>query len=323
MCKLARRPDSGIGGPPNQTVQRPTQLVGKRRRVVGLMLLAGPFVAACQPIEDGGKAEIDSAAPHEGDEVGGEDSGDGIGFAGADIVRRLPSVGIDCPADLFTTNFMVSATDVVDPLGEGLEYRWKLVSAPRDTGVYETAGNYEVWRIGPGLAGDYVVSLRVVDALGRSSPVVTCETAALPRGALFMELFWWSEAAEGWDLDLSLAYPDDPAGESVCDFRNPTHQGYDLSDPSDDCLLGNDDRGSAGIGLENMAVVGPAAGRVRPQVGSLSSYPDLPEDSFVSFRVWWEGTPVYELERPPLLDTEDPWAPFEIELASGEVSLLD
>jgi len=199
MCKLARRPEPGFGGPPNHAVQSPTQRVGNRGWVVGLMLLGSPFVLACRPIEDGEKLELDSAAPHDGDvgnETGDGESGDGIGLAGADIVRRLPSVGIDCPADLFTTNFMVSAVDAVDPLGEGLEYRWKLVSAPQDAGVYEPAGNYEVLRIWPGLAGDYVISLRVVDAAGRSSPVVTCETVAVPNGALFMELFWWSEAAE-------------------------------------------------------------------------------------------------------------------------------
>jgi hypothetical protein len=289
----------------------------------GLVALGGLLTMACRPVDDGGKREQDSGAPSEdGGEVV-EDSGDGFDLDGVDMVRWMPSVGIDCPADLYSTNFLVRAIDVVDPVGEGLEYRWKLVSAPEDAGRYEPPGNHEAWWIWPGLAGDYVLSLRVVDVLGRSSPVVTCETAAVPSGALFMELFWWSEGVEAWDLDLSLAYPDDPAGESLCDYLNPTHHGYDLSDPSDDCLLRNDDRGIGGLGLETMAIIGPAAGRVRPQVGSLDSYPDLPEDSMVSLRVWWEGTPIYAVERPPLLDTEDPWAPVEIELSSGEVGVLD
>lgn len=141
-----------------------------------------------------------------------------------------------------------------DPEGDPLVYAWTL-AGPARSRVELTDPTAGAVAFTPDVAGEYRVTLEVVDALGQPSAPVTVLVEALPRFALKAILEW----EQGGDLDLHLLQAGGQLfGDGACYYEAPNPSWGDPNRRDDDPELVED--AEAAPGYEEIRLAAPADG---------------------------------------------------------------
>lgn len=180
------------------------------------------------------------------------------------VIEGLPTPpDARCPDTIVTTPMTTVTLEggAVDD-GEIVRWRWSLEDVPPGSRADAPRPNdRQTTRFTPDLAGEYRITLRVVDDDGDAA---TCDVLvrALAREGLRVEMFW---DTNGTDMDLHLldSGADMWRTSSDCYFANCTGGRLDwgLGGPDDDPRLDIDDIN--GYGPENINIDEPRPGTYR------------------------------------------------------------
>lgn len=273
------------------------------------------------------------------------------------VVVDLFGRGVDntCPLPVATrAEYDVQPLDIVtldgspstDPDGEVVEWRWTVVqrpdgsvsqpveafadpTRPADGGDADDAGTPRALFFAD-LAGDYVIELQAVDALGQ----VSCDPAAaqvhiraVPEQDLHIQLVWSTpddpDETDTIGTDVDLHFRHERAGEKWgseasgwdCYFRNTNPDWGVVGEVVDNPSLDIDD--TNGAGPENINLSEPELG-VAYDVGviyfraaSTFGDPEIPSSrehpSYATVRVFTRGVPLVELVGQELTETSQLW----------------
>lgn len=247
------------------------------------------------------------------------------------------------PLDIIT----LDGSPSMDPDGEVRSWQWTVIQRPEgsvsqplesfadprrpaDGGEADDIGTPQA-QFFVDLTGEYVLELRVVDALGQSSceprAVAEITIRAEPQKELHIQLVWSTPDdpdqtdTTGTDIDLHLAHEraegrwSAAAGEWDCYFRNASPDWGVVGEVADNPTLDIDD--TNGAGPENINLEEPEIG-VSYEVGAIyfrstSTFGDpevdrqLEHPSYVSLRIFNRGTPLVELVGKELTETMQLW----------------
>lgn len=276
--------------------------------------------------------------------------------AGEPLVVDLFGRGVDntCPVPVPTmVDYDVPPLDIItldgspsaDPDGEVVEWHWTVVQRPDGsvsqplesiTDLRRPADGGEVDDPGTpraqffvDLAGEYVIELRVVDALMQEScdpPAAQVTIRAVPEQDLHVQLVWSTPDdpdetnMSGTDVDLHFRHEraDGRWGMQAsgwdCYFRNPSPDWGVAGQVSDDPSLDIDD--TNGAGPENVNLSEPELGvtydvgvvyfRAESTFGEVDiSVQEWP--SYATVRIFTRGVPIAELVGRELTETSQLW----------------
>ncbi|MCB9554206.1 MAG: choice-of-anchor D domain-containing protein [Myxococcales bacterium] len=246
------------------------------------------------------------------------------------------------PLDIIT----LDGTPSTDPDGEVVEWRWTVVQRP-DGSVSQPVESFDdPTRPADGgadddtgtpralffidLAGDYVIELQAVDALGQPScdpPAAQIRVSAVPEQDLHIQLVWTTpddpDETDTIGTDIDLHFRHERAGEKWgseaqgwdCYFRNTNPDWGVLGEVVDNPSLDIDD--TNGAGPENINLSEPEIG-VTYDIGAIyfrasSTFGDpmIPSSrehpSYATLRVFTRGVPLLELVGQELDETSQLW----------------
>lgn len=173
----------------------------------------------------------------------------------------IPNSGGDrdaAPLDVVTLDGGLST----DPDGDlPLAWDWTLVAQPANSQTVLSGPGTQKPTLQLDLAGEYVVSLGVIDSLGLPSVKPSlARIRAIPADKLYAELVWTDPVT---DLDLHLfndgaSVKNDWGNKNDCFYLNPHPDWGNPGDTRDDPVLRRDDL--AGFGPEIIAYPSPPAG---------------------------------------------------------------
>lgn len=277
--------------------------------------------------------------------------------------------GVDnvCPLPLTTEAvYEVQPLDIItldgspsdDPDGEVRSWRWTVIQRP-DGSVSQPVESFaDPGRPADGgeaddpstprtqffvdLAGEYVVELQVVDALGQTScePRAAAQVTihAVPQKDLHVQLVWSTPDdpdetdGSGTDVDLHLVHERadglwaGPAEPWDCYYGNAQPDWGVIGEVSDNPSLDIDD--TNGAGPENINLAEPELG-VTYDVGAIyfratSTFGDpevdarTPHPSYVSLRLFNRGTPLVELVGREMTETMQLWHMARVTWCEGD-----
>lgn len=292
------------------------------------------------------------------------------------LVVDLFGRGVDntCPVPVPTTvDYEVPPLDVItldgspsaDPDGEVVEWRWTVVQRPDGSVSQPLESIDDLRRPADGgqpddprtpraqffvdLAGEYVIELRVVDALDQEScdpPAAQVTIRAVPEQDLHVQLVWSTPDdpdetdTSGTDVDLHFRHEraDGRWGMQAsgwdCYFRNPSPDWGVIGQVSDDPSLDIDDTNGAGPENVNLSEpelgVGYDVGVVYFRAESTFGDPEISVQewpSYATVRIFTRGVPIAELVGRELTETSQLWHVARITWCEGgdcpRVELVD
>ena len=254
-------------------------------------------LGACSEGRDTKTTNPDSGTPASGDgadgagDGGAGDGGDGSGDSGDGGDGGAPTAVLSCSME--GRSLTVDGSASVDPLGEGLRYRWSTLASPA-AGLTLDLGTSATDAAVLPLLGSYTVQLIVADRDDQESAPATCEVTRSTTLGLVVELVGTGPSDGDADFDLHLAHSGAgffavPGDASWCNASDPGPDGTDRTD--DDLVQVSDSRGGPPPDVEVMevAVPGPVIHTPRVHVYTIADEgsEDVPLGAEV--RIWVGG----------------------------------
>jgi hypothetical protein len=212
-----------------------------------------------------------------------------LGNGGGDL--EYPVAVIDCPPSVAPPGFAdLDGIESFDPTGLAIaQWIWTLTGWPADSGGYLTQNVTPATQLWADLAGDYTVSLTVVNEEGLPSAPATCTMPGVPLDDLHVELTWDSTTT---DVDLHVAIDGGSLFEEPedCYFCNARPE-WGPGGLEDDARLDLDALGNGGP--ENINVEAPAAGTYVVRVHYFSDSATRPPAA-AHVRVWLDGALAFD-----------------------------
>ena len=228
---------------------------------------------------------------------------------------EYPVADILCPTSVAPRDIVtLDGRGSYDPAGNTpLTYEWTVTAVPDGSTAIETfTPATDIGYLQTDLAGTYIVTLQVENAVGLRSVPATCVMDAIPEEQLHVELTW---NGGGADLDLHLlngagtfyTNPDD------CNWCNRTPDWGVVLDTTDDPRLDIDDQ--FGYGPENINLDDPADDTYEVKVHYFIENGD--EDVTATVHIYVFGTEEYTFSK--VMERNDVWDVAQIRWPDGAV----
>jgi len=228
-----------------------------------------------------------------------------IGNGGGGAV--YPEAVIDCPSSASVLETIsLSGEDSTDPAGgDIIAYIWSLEKSPDGSQSSLSATDAVETSVLLDSAGEFVVTLQVVNDAGTLSAPTECRMDAVPQNAIHIELTWNTGDAD-MDLHLANRLPDEPGenfflrGEDV-NWCATSEDWGNAGDPVDDGILEQDTQD--GYGPENISIYEPVEGEYLARVHYYDT--DSFSESTATVRFYLDGALFLERER--IMERNDVW----------------